>query len=221
MGRAEVILHVSRLTQDKGHFFCGTYTPLLILHRMVISSKAYKVCFLLSTFLSFPGRVLSYGKERATNLQKEVFSTLFRRCLNPEPFERAFRFIFLWRKKNQQKKSKTNLWLEDTKMFTQMEAFLKSEGKTTQAIHSAALKGKQQTWAPSTNPDYYYQLDQKLMGLVLFFELLESDELRKMFDTKARRRVPLQQPKAKHSSLSWSLQSCLSPGTSFAFKKSK
>lgn len=59
---------------------------------------------------------------------------------------------FLGRKKN----PKTNLWLEGTKMFTQMEAFLKSEGKTTRAIHSAALKGKQQTWAPSTNPDYYY-----------------------------------------------------------------
>lgn len=30
-------------------------------------------------------------------------------------------------------------------MFSQMEAFLKSEGKTTPSIHSAALKGKQQT----------------------------------------------------------------------------
>lgn len=59
------------------------------------------------------------------------------------------------------------------------------------------------------------------MGFVLSFVLLESDELKKnVLDTKARRRLPLQQDKAKHSSLSCSLPSCLSLGTSSAFKKS-
>jgi len=54
-------------------------------------------------------------------------------------------------------------------MFTQMEICLKSKGKTTQSIHSAALKGKQQTSAQSTNPDYYSQLDQKQMFFVAIF----------------------------------------------------